>query len=112
MSGGCTPKEYQRSLLHDGTILCLTKGSTIGLVVSHILSTTVSAFKRLTLYQVIVEAAFVSLVAISWLFAIIIVCWPFLTVVKITGVITVFNVGENDDVRALNFTSGKVTKNQ
>jgi len=39
-------------------------------------------------------------------------CKQMATVVKITGVITVFNVGENDDVRALNFTSGKVTKNQ
>jgi len=49
MSGECTPKEYQRSQLRDGSLLCLTKGSTIGLVVSHILSA-VSAFKHLTLY--------------------------------------------------------------
>jgi len=46
----CTLEEYQRSLLRDGSLLCLTKGSTIGLVVSHILSTAVSACKHLTLY--------------------------------------------------------------
>lgn len=50
MSGECTLEEHQRSLLHDGSLLCLTRGSSIGLVVSHILSTAVSAFKHLTLY--------------------------------------------------------------
>jgi len=71
----CTPNELAFSSANPAALHCLTRGDTVGLMVGYFFSVTDhSSITGFTHTQLITQSSYVSLIALVYVFSVILVC--------------------------------------